>query len=481
MTTAVPAAIPRRTLPSGADLLDLIFRRAGVLVSCFVVVTGIALAYLLVKPRQFRSEALLLLRHDRAQAVISPGQSNPVVGPITENDLRTESELLQSRDLLEKAVVASGIATGPQVDMDNVIRDVRRYLRVTPVLKADMIRVEYISPVRDQGQRLLKELLRVYRDRHIALRGSSGAKLFEDEAKRLGAELKDKERQLAKFQGTADIYVMAEQKALLLRKLMDAEAALREAQVRRADSFQRARDLEAQVGRMPRRLTTQVRKLPNQYSAERLRTMLVELENRRVELLGKFRDDDRLVKQNADQIAVTRKALAEVIGSSAVEEASDLNSNRQSLENEMARSRVDASAAEAREKLLQRHLEGYRAELARLESVTVEFDQLTREVRELTERYQLHSRKAEEARIEAALDERRVTNLAVVQEPTAPTRPEGRPVAAALGIWMLGSLAAFGGVLVFSAARNVFYTAESLENFTGLPVLGTVALRKRVN
>lgn len=471
------------------DLLDRVFRNSHVVLPLLLAVTVAAAAYAVFKPRTFRTEATLLVRNERAQAVITPSESGSVVvGPVTENDIRTEVELLQSRDLLLDAAVQSGLLktaanmkaapAPPLAEAETTLQKLRRSLRVSPVMKADMIRVEYLANDAAEGPTFLNALLKVYQDRHIRLRSRAEVKLFHDEAERLALELRSKEKELAEFQRTTELHSVPEQRSLWLKKLMDSETALREAELRQAESRHRTAALESLVGGLPSRVTTLRRQVPNQYSTERLRTMLVELENKRIELLAKYNDGDRMVKQVDSQIALTKAALAEVDHTSAEEVATDLNPHRQGLEAELLRARADLAVTSSRLEILKRHISGYRTELARLESFAADHDALVREVRELGERYHLHARKSEESRIEAALDERRVTNVVVAQQPNVPVKPESRPYTAAAGLWIIGCSLILGGSFALGS-RKVFHTPSDLENFTGVPVLGTVPVHQR--
>lgn len=463
------------------DALDRIFRNGRAVVPLLAAVTLAAAAYTMLKPRNYRTEATLLVRNERAQAVITPSESGSVVvGPVTENEIRTEVELLQNRDLLIEAAAQMGRVANPRdpVEAEKSLLKLRQALRVSPVMKADMIKLEYVSTDPSEGHAFLGALLKVYQDRHIRLRSRSEVKLFHDEAERLSVELRAKERELADFQRTTELHSVPEQRSLWLRKLMDSETALREAELRQTESRERTAALEALVGRLPARVTTLKRRLPNQYSTERLRTMLVELENKRIELLAKYNDGDRVVKQVESQIALTKAALSEVDRTSSEEEATDLNPHRQGLESELLRARADLAVASSRIDLLKRHVKGYRTELARLETFAADHDALVREVKELGDRYHLHARKSEESRIDAALDERRVTNVVVAQQPNMPVRPESRPYTAAAGLWVIGCSLILGGAFAFGS-RQVFHTPSDLEDFTGVPVLGTVPAQQR--
>jgi uncharacterized protein involved in exopolysaccharide biosynthesis len=451
------------------------------LVLLLLGVTALTGLFLFTGARRYRSEALLLVRNERVQATIGPTETGQAVAsPVTENEIRTEVELLQSRGLLMAAARSAGLlgADDPlknEMALDRIVKS----LRVSPVLKADMIRVEYTARDPREGTTFLRHMLKLHLDRHIALHSRAKVDLFEKESQRLGNELREKERALLQFQRSHDVHVMGEQKTMLLHRLGEVQSLLRQSEVRHADSEQRAGELAAAVNRMPARVVTVKRSMPNQYTVERLQTMLVELENRRIELQAKYLDEDRLVRQASEQIALTRKALADALRQRAEEESSDLNANRTGMEGELYRARVEATATAAQRDVLERQLAQCRRDLDRLEALASEHDELARQVREVGERRQLHLRKSEESRIEAALDARRVTNVVVAQEPTEPVRPEPRPYLAAAGLWALGSAAAFGALWVRASVRGVIHSAANLEKATGVPVLATLPLEKR--
>src|SRR4029078_3166370 len=112
---------------------------------------------------------------------------------------------------------------------------------------------------------------------------------------------------------------------------------------------------------------TQSRSLPNQYSQERLGTMLVELRNKRTQLLTKFQPEDRMVKEIAQQIKDTSAALEESKQSSNVEQSSDINPLRQLLETELAKARLELAGQRVRRDDLANQVALYQAVLSRLD------------------------------------------------------------------------------------------------------------------
>src|SRR5258708_36711297 len=102
---------------------------------------------------------------------------------------------------------------------------------------------------------------------------------------------------------------------------MGLEANARESGVAIQEGKQRIIALQEMVNALSPRIMTQVRTIPNQLLVERLNTMLVELENKRTDLVAKFHPDNRLVKQVEQQIANTRATLDRVTRVNATEQA----------------------------------------------------------------------------------------------------------------------------------------------------------------
>jgi uncharacterized protein involved in exopolysaccharide biosynthesis len=228
------------------------------------------------------------------------------------------------------------------------------------------------------------------------------------------------------------------------------------------------------------RIVTQSRALPNQFSAEHLNTMIVELQNKRTQLLTKFRPDDRLVREVDQQIRTTRTAMEKASNETATEQSTDLNPLRQTLETELARGRVDQAGAEGRHEMLVGQVAQYEAQLSRLEGITAEYENLNRKVRESADNYQLYKKKAEEARITDELDQNKITNVSVAEAPIQPQLPikPNRPMNLLLGVF-LGVLLSIGSVLIAEFLRDTILTPRELEALTGKKVLASLPKHSR--
>lgn len=286
------------------------------------------------------------------------------------------------------------------------------------------------------------------------------------------------EAKLAAFRQQTHFVSLDQEKQLNLQKLADARSRYLEAGAAVNEAAERSGRLQQQLATLAPRVTTESRTMPNQYSVERLSTMLVELQNRRTQLLTKFQPDDRLVKEVEQQIQDTTAALDKATKVTAVEQSSNLNPLRQTLETELAKARLDQAGQRARQADLAKQVALYQGALSRLEQGTTEHADLERQVKEAEGNYQLYAKKQEEARIADALDQEKITNVSIAEAPTVqrlPVKPN-RPLTLALGL-LLAAFVSIGSAIGAESLRDTVHTPHELETLTGVPVIAAIPNR----
>ena len=470
-------------------------RRALVLFTFFVVVTGTILITLLL-PNRYDSRMKILVKNQRVDVAITAEATNGLNAPtvdneVSENQINSEIELLTSKDLLMQVVNETGLAksetdllgrSAPEaVRAERAVNRLTKDLSITPVRKANIITVSYSSNSPQLSAAVLKKLGDLYLEKHLKLNHPAGASdFFKEKADEYEAQLKQSEQQLTDFQQSNNLVVLSQQKELTLQKTAEAKAKMLEADAALSEATNRIARVEQQLAAIPKRVITQSRQLPNQYSAERLNTMMVELQNRRTQLLTKYRPDDRLVREVDEQIRTTRDALARAEQKTSVEEATDLNPLRQTLETELSRARLDQAGAKARRDTLTGQLQQYDASLRKLEGDTAKHDDLQREKKEAADNYQLYAKKREEARIADELDRQKITNVSIAEAATVAQIPSSpnRPVNLILGIVLAGVLS-LGSVFSAEILSDTVHTPRQLEALTGAMVLATVPQNSR--
>ena len=482
--------------PAQVSIISIVaglFRRKQLVLTLFTsILAGVALVTYLT-PRQYESRMKVLVKNERADLVVSPDARNggQFRGEVSENQVNSEIELLTSNDLIVQVVRACRLyerspgtvqAAGEPSSRasEQAARKLQRDLKITPVRKADIILITYSAPTPELAASVLKQLSSVYLDAHLRVHRTAGTQeFFRDQAARYEAQLREAETRLSQFRLRNDLTSVAEQKDLVLRKALDSETALREADVALAETSTRVRELRKQVAAQERRIVTQSRVVPNQYSVERLNTMLAELENRRTQALMKFRPEDRAVAEVEQEIADTRAALDRASKLSSVEESTDVNPLRRELESDLARAELQEAGLQARHDSVAHILAAYRSRVAQIESASSEHDALQRTVKEFEENYLLYARKQEEARIADSLDQQKIANVAIAEAPVEQHLPVKPNVLLnlMLGVFLAGFVS-LGAALGAEHSGGSFHTPAELEAVTGLPVLATVPFDK---
>src|SRR6266436_5701396 len=109
--------IERNLDPSAAEgaqsfhlrgFLEIGFRQRRVIINSFLGIFSFAVLLAFLLPKKYEAQMKILVRHERAESVVSPERESPVQWrtEVSEEELQSEAELIKSRDLLTKVVVA---------------------------------------------------------------------------------------------------------------------------------------------------------------------------------------------------------------------------------------------------------------------------------------------------------------------------------------------------------------------------------------
>lgn len=467
------------------EIVTIAFLRKWIVLTLFGAIASLTIALVLFLPNQYQSRMRILVKNARADAVIS-GELNSQQrgGEVTETQINSEIAFLTSKDLLEQVVKQSGLDKQAPTSIwsknvpavERAVIRLEKDLEISATKKADIIEITYTARSPELAATVLQNLANLYLEKHLKLHRPPGAtEFFQTQTVHFGDQLQQVEDSLASFQKEKNFISLDQEKQLNLQKMTEVRSKYLESIGLVKDTSERIAKLQQQLDGLPVRVATQSRSLPNQYSIERLGTMLLELKNRRTQLLTKFREDDRLVQEVDQQIKDTTATLEESKKATSVEQSSDLNPLRQTLETELAKARLELVGARARRDDLEQQIEQYRSVLERLDQATKEHTDLERQVKEVEGNYQLYAKKQEEARIADELDQKKITNVSLAETPVtqrAPAKPN-RGLMLALGFFM-AFFVSLCALFVAELFRETVHTPRELELLTGLPVVATL-------
>jgi uncharacterized protein involved in exopolysaccharide biosynthesis len=467
------------------DIAAVLRRRKWQISITFLLVLGAVIAATLLMPKQYQTQMKVLVKNERADMIVSADRNggSGYRGEVSEAQINSEIELLTSNNLLQEVVTKCGLdrletpreavaADRRPVAIEKALRRLHRDLKISPVRKADIIQVEYSATDPHRAVAVLAQLADSYLVAHLKVHGTPGThEFFKGQADRYQRELLAAEAGLAAFRQRENIVMLAQQKDTMLEKSSAADSALMQAEAAIGEDTQKIAGLRAQLVAAQPRVVTQSRTLSNQYLVERLHTMLAELQNRRTQLLVKFRPDDRSVLEANREIADTQAALDQATRLNGTEQATDVNPLHQALEIDLARLQAELAGLQSRRESLAGQSETYTRQLVKLAGATAAFDDLTRAQKETEENYLLYAKKTEEARIAESLDQQKISNVAIAETPTEPHLPSKPdvPLNIALGA-VLACFVSFGGAFTAEYFSDTVAQPSDLEDLTGLPV-----------
>jgi uncharacterized protein involved in exopolysaccharide biosynthesis len=480
-TICVP---PQAELPGLRDNADILFRSRHTVIASCAVFTLLVAAWIWLRPASYESQMTILVKNSRADLIVTPdGTAMPIMnGEINDGQIGTEIQLLSSAELFGKVVDQCGLGGNTPASREKAVETLLKKVKIAPLLKSSMIRVRYASSDPKMSAQVLQSLADAYLEKHLQLHSSTGSlAMFQQQAEEYETKLREAEGRLIAFQKASGFVGAPEQKELLIRKVVEQQSALREAQANSIDTQKRIQALREQLTDQSPRITTQTRKIPNQYSVERLNTLIAELQNKRTDLLTKFKPNDRTIKEVDQQIADTRAALDNAQKLNSYEVATDVNPLRQSIQLELSHAEAAGDGLRGRVSELHSQTQQYRAELEKLEDIRPGEQELLREIKVAEDNFMLYSRKREEARIGEVMDKQKLSNVTISEAPRVASLAETRLTAGSLAALLLGNLLIVLGSLILGYARRTVYTPRELESFTGLPVLATAAYRPVTN
>lgn len=479
--------------PTVRELAMVVFRQRRVFVCVSGLILAIALLYAFTGTR-YQAHMKIMVRRGRADAVATARENAPVDVArmaITEEDLNSEVELLRDDEILRKVVEANNLAQrgwlrflrpgeGRAAQIERATRRLAGKLRVESVKKTNLIAVTYGSQDPAVAAKVLQSLATLYLDKHMEVHRPVGEfQFFEQQTDESRRQLDDAKQKLLQFVSSHGVVAAAEQRDLALQKLSDVDANYRQVQVELAETARRVQELKQQMVALQERTTTQVRIADNPELLKALKSSLLELELKRTQLLTKFEPNHRLVQELDQQITQAKGAIAVEMLAPLRDETTDKNPNYEWAKSQLQQAQVQLRGLEARAAATGTQAAGYRTLARQLGEDALTQDNLLGVAKAALDNYLLYVKKREEARVDDALDQRGIVNVAIAERPMAPALPVS-------SAWMLLAIglvaaAASGTAATFAAdyLDPAFRTPDEVLAYLNAPVLASLPKKAR--
>ena len=478
-------------LQSARDFCRIWFFWKRQAVAVFLLIVGLAMAYAYNATPTYESTAeILVLPKTHEGEVISAGNEEKGVSPVTSQDIYTEMELLGSKTVMLDTVNAlgpSGVASGGRRSLLGTItypvrvigRGLLRLLRLTPppsseqtaqmmllkqstriepIVESSVISIALRSDDPGRAKELLAKMLEMYmRHRATVFTKKEGLNFYYDQAKDYKTKLDEAEKTLNEFQQKEDIVNLQVQNKSNIELLTKFKNDLKVLELSHDEAASRAGMLKqrilADTHDIDGNLTKEMREIP---AVIELNKGIVPLLIKQSEIRQTFTEESRENQDVNNQITMLRGAIrAEIEKAIKTDE----------LELESLRIKIDA---------LRQQIELFRAETNELNRKEKQLNELQRQVQLYQESYLLYSKKAEDAKIFSQKSSRDLSNVSLSSQPTLPEQPVSpKRLLLLVSSLFAGAFAALCLPFILESIDNKLKTADDIEKILGLPVVST--------
>lgn len=416
------------------DIYYIVFRHKWKIVLIFLGSAALAVAFYLLNPPLYVSEAKILIRYIIEERSISPEASDAQVkSPDTrgENIINSEVEILTSLDLAYEVVDAVGAENilaglGGGTNRAAAAGAVKNNLMVEVPRRSNILRVQYQHPDPTVVQPVLSALVDTYLKRHVEIHMGVGVldDFFARQADQLRARLAQTEQELKKLQTEAQIVSLDDTKRAYIGQITKIQDELLAAEAELAGRRSALEAIEKLLALNATANTNAPALVPA--VVEEYRAVCAELDTmlkRQADLQLRYTEEHPLLKIVRQQVADIQARKSKLEQENPELLISGLPAPAQAkTEYDLAAEVSRVSALEAKINVLTEQLNRVRAEATRVVEVEPTIIQLQRK-RELEEaNYRYYTASLEQARVKESLGPGKVTNISVVQAPSPPWR-----------------------------------------------------------
>ncbi len=456
------------------DLLEIwntVVDHKLLIAKCTVITTLLAGAYLLVATPTYESVALLRVKQSQSlgDSILSSLPTGTTTA--TQQLMNTDSQILKSRE-----VVIPVIEKTQKPDKDGVYPDydafVKSHITTTPVKDADIMQVAVTASTAEEAQQMNQLLLKGFLNRLTDLSQSEKKTIRQFIEKRVVSarrELTDAENKLQAYQSEHKIYSPTDQMKGLTDKISMIDKAKAENQL----DLEQAQSTLASTNNQLNSAGVSIATSP---TIDKYKTQLADLEAQKASYADKYTDEHPTMQALDQQIKTVQASLNTEIGNIVAQQAPSSSPVQQGLLADKYKSEAMVAVAQSKAAALAKLDADTNKIIEQFPEQEKGYIQLQRDQDVAQEIYIMLAKRLEEAKVAEVMVP---TEVQVVDNPTLPDKPIAPRKGLTLIIgFLLGLLGSTAYVIANSLLNRKIKTADDVEKYLGLPVLGVVPLVK---
>lgn len=463
--------------PSLRDLLNLAFYYRGLAIKLglFLLILGVAAAFLLPPSYQARARLLALngVVYDLQTGGISNARSMNVP---TAADV--EMQLLESAEL-HRDVVRRELGHGVSNEaFEKRVTEFEAHLKVTKLETGDVLEVTYRDVNPQVAASSLKTLLAVYFEERAQILTSGRVAFLTEQRDSMRAQLDKANSQIEAYEkshGVVDVKGQIDAAVLLDGNLRQRMA---EAQTAVADSRRTVEILQTNASHIPQEVELFRDNTEAAHTIGAMESDLFKLQAKRADLMSRYLPTSPFVTQVDAQIAQLQTAIDQQQKQVTVATRTGYNNFKDQVNGQLSTAQATLGGAQARYNVLQGQVENSQAKLKDLVSVNDTLMRLTSQRDLLAATAKDYAEQVEKARVEEnQTTSTGTTNVRVIETPTVPRKPTNPRSLFLAAAFVSACLITLVVIVVASSMRETFLSPEEAERALHLPVYSDVARR----
>jgi uncharacterized protein involved in exopolysaccharide biosynthesis len=477
----------------------------------FLAILLIFVTWAVLAPRQYESTSQLYVRLGRGTATLdatASSNANAAIYQTREDEINTARQIADSRSIAEKVVdqigvevilnprAASDAAHGndavpksswrpslswliPQLDPETArsraVRKVHRQMRIWSPAHSSIITLQCTAATPAMAQRIVRTWTDTFLSEYVRLTHAARSyEFFTKQTDTAHKQLGEVERRLVDMKSEAGLVSVAgqvrvlEQEFTTIRSLAEAsEAALAAARAR-------VEDISRKLADMPSRIVLQDSSGVPSHAWDLMRARLYELQTREAQLQVKYTESYEPLVEMRQQ----RKELEAILDNQAESRRMTMlgpNPTYQALEQELLKEQAAIAARIAEGKSLHNQQTALKNEMKAFNEQGRQIGEMERKATVLQTTYVAHAGKMEEARIDEAIEQDRITSVNVTQPATFIEKPvsPAKTRCLILGL-LLGAAGAAGAAMAAQRIEERRRAPAAIENPVTIPSLASL-------
>lgn len=422
------------------------FKKRALAVVILAVLLGVT--WIAYAPRQYESEAKLFVRIGWENAALDPtvNKGDAIAVNITrETEISTMVEHLRCRPILEKTMnlVMPSTADHSPEDRERAFARFKSRLSITSPKMSMVIRIVAKGDSPEEAHKIVTVLTSLYLDDHLLLSRPAGSfEFLSQHSNRLREEFESAQAELRDAKNRGDLASIEGRRAALESQINAVETRIHDVTAALSAAEAKMLTLRTAIDSLPEPLLKQmVGGSPNDGLAA-MRDHLFQLQLQQEEVRSKFKGPHPLYTAVQTQVEEITAVLRR--------EDPDRGQIIQAI---CASDNASQAALTAQKQSLQRQLVELKKGLTALNEDEMRVTQSTMKVRQIESKYLVYEGKTEDARIDDALRNDKISNVHVIQPASYSALPIGPQKANILLLALMCGVVGGVAIALFSDQR----------------------------